>query len=138
MRQRFLRNATACPCRRKTPPDAVNLATLVFAAAMVSAGEADVWQRRQPVVSSERAARRAAGDWPATGCKTLSSIFLMLPQYAGPALRVRRLQRSAAATDGGGAAGGYRAIASADTARPYRRRAARGDAVIFKQRRARH
>lgn len=42
--------------------------------------------RRQPVVNGECAARRAAGIGLQPGCKTLSSIFLMLPQYAGPAL----------------------------------------------------
>ena len=55
----------------KTPPDALEKLTdpLMFAAAMVSAGTADVC---------------IAGLQP--GCKTLSSIFLMLPQYSGPAL----------------------------------------------------
>ncbi len=57
---------------------------LMFAAAMVSAGKADVCIA---VTSSTanvlRAGLRIIGLQP--GCKTLSSIFLMLPQYSGPA-----------------------------------------------------
>lgn len=57
----------------------------MFAAAMVSAGKADVYCG-QPVVNGKCAARRIAHYWITTGCKTLSSIFLMLPQYLGPSL----------------------------------------------------
>ncbi len=58
----------------------------MFAAAMVSAGEADVCiaGNLSSTANVLRAGLRVIGLQP--GCKTLSSIFLMLPQYAGPAL----------------------------------------------------
>ncbi|GHK84174.1 hypothetical protein ECZU17_01110 [Escherichia coli] len=70
----------------KTPPDALEKLTdpLMFAAAMVSAGTADVCIAGN-LFHGECAACRITHYW-LTGCKTLSSIFLMLPQYSGPAL----------------------------------------------------
>ncbi|MHA0345810.1 phosphate acetyltransferase [Escherichia coli] len=59
---------------------------LMFAAAMVSAGKADVCiaGNLSSTANVLRAGLRIIGLQP--GCKTLSSIFLMLPQYRGPAL----------------------------------------------------
>lgn len=59
---------------------------LMFAAAMVSAGKADVCiaGNLSSTANVLRAGLRIIGLQP--GCKTLSSIFLMLPQYSGPAL----------------------------------------------------
>lgn len=72
----------------KTPPDALEKLTdpLMFAAAMVSAGKADVCiaGNLSSTANVLRAGLRIIGLQP--GCKTLSSIFLMLPQYSGPAL----------------------------------------------------
>lgn len=72
----------------KTPSDAVDKLNdpLMFAAAMVSAGKADVCiaGNLSSTASVLRAGLRVIGLQP--GCKTLSSIFLMLPQYLGPAL----------------------------------------------------
>ncbi|ECG8590059.1 phosphate acetyltransferase [Salmonella enterica subsp. salamae] len=72
----------------KTPADAVEKLNdpLIFAAAMVSAGKADVCiaGNLSSTANVLRAGLRMIGLQP--GCKTLSSIFLMLPQYAGPAL----------------------------------------------------
>lgn len=72
----------------KTPPDALEKLTdpLMFAAAMVSAGTADVCiaGNLSSTANVLRAGLRIIGLQP--GCKTLSSIFLMLPQYSGPAL----------------------------------------------------
>ncbi len=62
--------------------------------------------RRQPVVNGERAARRAAGDWPATRVQNIVVYFPDAAAVCRSGIRVRRLQRSAAAD--GGAAGGYR------------------------------
>lgn len=72
----------------KTPPDALEKLNdpLMFAAAMVSAGKADVCiaGNLSSTANVLRAGLRIIGLQP--GCKTLSSIFLMLPQYVGPAL----------------------------------------------------
>lgn len=72
----------------KTPPDAVEKLNdpLMFAAAMVSAGQADVCiaGNLSSTASVLRAGLRIIGLQ--SGCKTLSSIFLMLPQYAGTAM----------------------------------------------------
>ena len=72
----------------KTPPDAVEKLNdpLMFAAAMVSADQADVCiaGNLSSTANVLRAGLRIIGLQP--GCKTLSSIFLMLPQYVGPAL----------------------------------------------------
>ena len=72
----------------KTPPDAVEKLRdpLMFAAAMVSAGSADVCiaGNLSSTANVLRAGLRIIGLQP--GCKTLSSLFLMLPQYSGPAL----------------------------------------------------
>ena len=72
----------------KTPADAVEklLDPLMFAAAMVSAGEADVCiaGNLSSTANVLRAGLRLIGLQPR--CKTLSSIFLMLPQYFGCAL----------------------------------------------------
>ena len=88
----------------KTPPDALEKLTdpLMFAAAMVSAGTADVC---------------IAGN--------LSSTANVL--RAG--LRIIGLQRGATAD--GGTTGGYRACQCRNLARHHRRRAARGDVVVF-------
>lgn len=87
MRQRFAQRWLA-RTGEKTPPDAVEKLSdpLMFAAAMVSAGEADVCiaGNLSSTANVLRAGLRVIGLQP--GCKTLSSIFLMLPQYAGPAL----------------------------------------------------
>lgn len=58
----------------------------MFAAAMVSAGKADVCiaGNLSSTANVLRAGLRIIGLQP--GCKTLSSIFLMLPQYLGPSL----------------------------------------------------
>ncbi|GHM56692.1 hypothetical protein ECZU51_53620 [Escherichia coli] len=58
----------------------------MFAAAMVSAGKADVCiaGNLSSTANVLRAGLRIIGLQ--LGCKTLSSIFLMLPQYSGPAL----------------------------------------------------
>lgn len=73
---------------KKTPPDAEEKLNdpLMFAAAMVSAGKADVCiaGNLSSTANVLRAGLRIIGLQP--GCKTLSSIFLMLPQYVGPAL----------------------------------------------------
>ncbi|HFZ8995755.1 TPA: phosphate acetyltransferase [Citrobacter freundii] len=72
----------------KTPPDAQGKLTdpLCFAAAMVNAGKADacIAGNLSSTANVLRAGLRIIGLQP--GCKTLSSIFLMLPQYTGPAL----------------------------------------------------
>lgn len=72
----------------KTPPDAVEKLNdpLMFATAMVSADQADVCiaGNLSSTANVLRAGLRIIGLQP--GCKTLSSIFLMLPQYVGPAL----------------------------------------------------
>ncbi|EGT5657024.1 MULTISPECIES: phosphate acetyltransferase [Citrobacter] len=72
----------------KTPADALEKLNdpLMFAAAMVSAGKADVCiaGNLSSTANVLRAGLRIIGLQP--GCKTLSSIFLMLPQYLGPAL----------------------------------------------------
>ncbi|HAU5638587.1 phosphate acetyltransferase [Citrobacter amalonaticus] len=72
----------------KTPPDAVEKLNdpLMFAAAIVSAGKADVCiaGNLSSTANVLRAGLRIIGLQP--GCKTLSSLFLMLPQYVGPAL----------------------------------------------------
>ena len=72
----------------KTPPDAVDKLAdpLMFAAAMVNDGRADVCiaGNLSSTASVLRAGLRTIGLAP--GCKTLSSLFLMLPQYAGQAL----------------------------------------------------
>ena len=72
----------------KTPPDAEEKLNdpLMFAAAMVNAGKADVCiaGNLSSTANVLRAGLRIIGLQP--GCKTLSSIFLMLPQYVGPAL----------------------------------------------------
>ncbi|EBO5047819.1 phosphate acetyltransferase [Salmonella enterica subsp. enterica serovar Newport] len=87
MRQRFAQRWLA-RAGEKTPSDAVEKLSdpLMFAAAMVSAGEADVCiaGNLSSTANVLRAGLRVIGLQP--GCKTLSSIFLMLPQYAGPAL----------------------------------------------------
>ncbi|EAQ4272464.1 phosphate acetyltransferase, partial [Salmonella enterica subsp. enterica serovar Enteritidis] len=87
MRQRFAQRWLA-RAGEKMPPDAVEKLSdpLMFAAAMVSAGEADVCiaGNLSSTANVLRAGLRVIGLQP--GCKTLSSIFLMLPQYAGPAL----------------------------------------------------
>ncbi len=81
-------SSLAGPRGRKTPPDALEKLTdpLMFAAAMVSAGKADVCiaGNLSSTANVLRAGLRIIGLQP--GCKTLSSIFLMLPQYSGPAL----------------------------------------------------
>ncbi len=53
--------------------------------------------RRQPVVNGERAARRAAGDWPATRVQNIVVYFPDAAAVCRSGIRVRRLQRSAAA-----------------------------------------
>lgn len=72
----------------KTPADALEKLNdpLMFAAAMVSAGKADVCiaGNLSSTANVLRAGLRIIGLQP--GCKTLSSIFLMLPQYLGPSL----------------------------------------------------
>ncbi|WP_080103310.1 phosphate acyltransferase, partial [Salmonella enterica] len=87
MRQRFAQRWLA-RAGEKMPPDAVEKLSdpLMFAAAMVSAGEADVCiaGNLSSTANVLRVGLRVIGLQP--GCKTLSSIFLMLPQYAGPAL----------------------------------------------------
>ncbi|WP_285278372.1 phosphate acyltransferase, partial [Klebsiella pneumoniae] len=58
----------------------------MFAAAMVSAGQAEVCiaGNLSSTASVLRAGLRLIGLQP--GCKTLSSLFLMLPQYTGQPL----------------------------------------------------
>lgn len=72
----------------KAPADAVDKLAdpLMFAAAMVSAGQAEVCiaGNLSSTASVLRAGLRLIGLQP--GCKTLSSLFLMLPQYAGQPL----------------------------------------------------
>ncbi|XNM83907.1 phosphate acyltransferase [Escherichia coli] len=72
------KNAAGCAGKTSRP--------LMFAAAMVSAGKADVCiaGNISSTANVLRAGLRIIGLQP--GCKTLSSIFLMLPQYSGPAL----------------------------------------------------
>ncbi|PLC29197.1 phosphate acetyltransferase [Klebsiella pneumoniae] len=74
--------------RDKAPADAVDKLAdpLMFAAAMVSAGQAEVCiaGNLSSTASVLRAGLRLIGLQP--GCKTLSSLFLMLPQYAGQPL----------------------------------------------------
>lgn len=72
------KNAAGCAGKLTDP--------LMFAAAMVSAGKADVCiaGNLSSTANVLRAGLRIIGLQP--GCKTLSSIFLMLPQYSGPAL----------------------------------------------------
>ncbi len=91
----------------------------MFAAAMVSAGKADVCiaGNLSSTANVLRAGLRIIGLQP--GCKTLSSIFLMLPQYSGPCVGLCRLQRGTTAD--GGAAGGYRACQRRNLARHHRR-----------------
>ena len=87
MREAF---ATAWQARAgdKAPADAVDKLAdpLMFAAAMVSAGQAEVCiaGNLSSTASVLRAGLRLIGLQP--GCKTLSSLFLMLPQYAGQPL----------------------------------------------------
>lgn len=87
MREAF---ATARQARAgdKAPADAVDKLAdpLMFAAAMVSAGQAEVCiaGNLSSTASVLRAGLRLIGLQP--GCKTLSSLFLMLPQYAGQPL----------------------------------------------------
>ena len=118
----------------KTPPDALEKLTdpLMFAAAMVSAGKADVCiaGNLSSTANVLRAGLRIIGLQP--GCKTLSSIFLMLPQVQRSGVGFCRLQRGATAD--GGTTGGYRACQRRNLARHHRRRTARGDAVVFQQR----
>ena len=87
MREAFARSWLA-RAGEKTPPDAEEKLNdpLMFAAAMVSAGKADVCiaGNLSSTANVLRAGLRIIGLQP--GCKTLSSIFLMLPQYVGPAL----------------------------------------------------
>ncbi len=88
MRQRFAQR-WLCPCRRKsTAGRSVEKAATanVRCRHEVSAGEADVCiaGNLSSTANVLRAGLRVIGLQP--GCKTLSSIFLMLPQYAGPAL----------------------------------------------------
>lgn len=87
MREDFARRWLA-KAGEKTPSDAVEKLSdpLMFAAAMVSAGHADVCiaGNLSSTANVLRAGLRIIGLQP--GCKTLSSIFLMLPQYVGPAL----------------------------------------------------
>lgn len=72
----------------KTPDDALEKLTdpLWFAAAMVSNGHADVCiaGNLSSTASVLRAGLKVIGLQ--SGCKTLSSLFLMLPQYAGQPL----------------------------------------------------
>ncbi len=72
----------------KAPADAVDKLAdpLMFAAAMVSAGQAEVCiaGNLSSTASVLRAGLRLIGLQP--GCKTLSSLFLMLPQYTGQPL----------------------------------------------------
>ncbi|EMF7245827.1 phosphate acetyltransferase [Klebsiella variicola] len=72
----------------KAPADAVDKLAdpLMFAAAMVSGGEAEVCiaGNLSSTANVLRAGLRLIGLQP--GCKTLSSLFLMLPQYAGQPL----------------------------------------------------
>ncbi|MDF7679231.1 phosphate acetyltransferase [Enterobacteriaceae bacterium ESL0689] len=72
----------------KTPADALEKLNdpLMFAAAMVSAGNADVCiaGNLSSTANVLRAGLHIIGLQP--GCKTLSSIFLMLPQHGGQAL----------------------------------------------------
>ena len=72
----------------KAPSDAVDKLAdpLMFAAAMVSAGQAEVCiaGNLSSTASVLRAGLRLIGLQP--GCKTLSSLFLMLPQYTGQPL----------------------------------------------------
>lgn len=72
----------------KAPADAVDKLAdpLMFATAMVSAGQAEVCiaGNLSSTASVLRAGLRLIGLQP--GCKTLSSLFLMLPQYTGQPL----------------------------------------------------
>lgn len=72
----------------KTPVDAREKLNdpLMFSAAMLSAGKAElcIAGNLSSTASVLRAGLRLIGLFP--GYQTLSSIFLMLPQYAGPAL----------------------------------------------------
>ena len=108
----------------KTPPDALEKLTdpLMFAAAMVSAGKADVCIAGN--LSSTANVLRA-------GLRIIGFHFPDVATVQRPGVGLCRLQRGATAD--GGAAGGYRACQCRNLARHHRRRAARGDAVVFQQ-----
>lgn len=115
----------------KTPPDALEKLTdpLMFAAAMVSAGTADVCiaGNLSSTANVLRAGLRIIGLQP--GCKTLSSHFPDAATVQRSGVGFCRLQRGATAD--GGTTGGYRACQRRNLARHHRRRAARGDVVVF-------
>ncbi len=115
----------------KAPADAVDKLAdpLMFAAAMVSAGQAEVCiaGNLSSTASVLRAGLRLIGLQP--GCKTLSSLFLMLPQYAGQPLGFADCSVVPAADRG--AAGGYRDCQRRDLASDRWRSAAGGNAVLL-------